>query len=250
MVDYINNLRGDDNYIKVDKSVSDHPIIKYVGSGNSSGNNTPVKGDADIQGALPQKSITVQTLSSDLSGSTTQNVAQLYNFRDGASVPHTIDPEHPSLTGDGGAAEYAFLLRKKGAEGNELEYADISWTLSSAQLEPLKITVDGVTTEYDGTVAQTVNIDTGGGGGGSTLTIQKNGNNIATYDGSTDVTANITIESGEGALSSITVYGTDGNYATTNSDITFESEDDSNITVKAESDGQGGVTLKVGVYYI
>lgn len=48
MVDYINNLKGDDNYIEVDSSTSDHPKIKWIGDNTTNINSSSVHGDADF----------------------------------------------------------------------------------------------------------------------------------------------------------------------------------------------------------
>lgn len=239
MVDFINNLKGDDNFIDVDKSTSDHPKIKYIGG--SSGSATNVQGDADIALSSGQGQFSIQTTTlSGLSGDQS-TILQIYGFADGLPVTHAIDRSNPTLSGDEGTT-YSFLVRKQGEERSEIEYADVNWQLSSAELS---IDINGNTTVYDGSEGVLVSLSSSGVSAMCPLTILQNGTTIATYDGSVEVSADLST-----GLSGITVYGTDGNYAECTKSLTFKSAADSNVSVGVESDGQGGVTLNIGVYYI
>lgn len=168
----------------------------------------------------------------------TSTILQLYKFADGTSVDHTIDRENSALSGDG--QSYHFLVRKGSDVGNEIEYANINFDLSS---QALSVTRGGTSiATYDGSEGVSFDISS------ATLTITQDGQTLATYDGTSDIS--VDLSSSSSSLSGITVTGTDGSSATCKDALTFATTSDSNVKVSVSQNGVDGVKVSIGVYYI
>lgn len=160
MVDYINNLKGEDG-IKLDNSISDHPVIKLD---SESGDGDVYIGDSDAEGAtgVQQKSVQVVTLEPNYNEGEEEkqsqdNVIQLYGFGTGAASTSTIDVEHQTIYDKVSGGSKHFLVRSVNADGGtQLGYEDVTFDVKGKQLT---IKVDGSEVgTYDGSEEKEIDI--------------------------------------------------------------------------------------------